>query len=96
MTLCALQSTVPVHAVLVGLEKSAINEFAVTDIGVPIVLKIVIVWTSTQNSVILGPENAFAKLDGTATTVAGLVHFTLMVKVAKTAATARITHCVRP
>lgn len=96
MTLCALQSTVPVHAVLVGLEKSATNEFAVTDFGVPVVLKTVPVWTSSQNSVILGLENAFAKLDGTAKTVADLAHFTLMVKVAKTAATARITHCARP
>lgn len=95
MARCVLQSMVPARAVLVGWGNNATNELARTEIGVRIVRKFATARTTTQNSVILGLENVFAKPDGTATPAPDLVHSTLTARAVKTAVTARITHNVR-
>lgn len=91
----ALRPTVPAYAVLVGLETNAPNESAGMNIGGQIVRKFATARTTTQNSVIHGLENAFAKPDGTVTLVAGLVRFIGTARAVKIAAIARTTHSAR-
>lgn len=92
----ALQLMALVHAVPAGLVKSAINAFARTDTMGPIVEKCASVRVRIRTSVIRGPENASASLDGMATLVPGLVRSIPTARAAKVIATAGITRSVPP